>query len=316
MSATGTNDLGTTNSGTNDPGTNNFGQHDLLPKDKVLPGIVMFLVLLGVFSAVGYYLTVQLGLRRHYMVALMWSPGLAALLTCKLRGIGLASLGWSWGDSRWHWAAYFLPILYGLVAYGILWGSGLGGAISPKYINGVGAFLGLSGWSDTQILLFAIVMFGGVGMVWRIAAALGEELGWRGFLTPQLMRYFSFPVTSLIVGLIWSAWHAPLIFYTKYNAGPYDLNMQMLNFTVMTIGLSFVLTYLRLKSGSVWPATMLHASHNAYVIAIFGEMTIKYEDTRFYMGEFGVILPVVMAVLAGYFWYRAKQEGLSGPVSG
>jgi len=152
-------------------------------------------------------------------------------------------------------------------------------------------------------------------MIWSVGATLGEELGWRGFLTPQLMRYFSFPLTSLIVGLIWSVWHAPLIYLTKYNAGPYGLDMQMLNFTVMTVGLSFIMTYLHLKSGSVWAAAIFHASHNAYVISIFGEMTIKYEDTRLYMGEFGLILPLVVAALGGYFWYRAAKEGLSGPLN-
>jgi len=292
------------------------GQDSLLLKDEVLTSIAVFLLLLAAFSSVGYYLTIHMGLRRHYLVALMWSPGLAAFATCKLRGISLASLGWKWGESRWHWFAYFLPVFYGLVAFGILWGTGLGGVVNSKYIYSVGEFLGLSGWSDTQVLIFAIIMFGTVGMVWRIAAALGEEIGWRGFLTPQLMRRFSFPVTSVIVGLVWSVWHAPLIFYTKYNAGPYDLELQMLNFTVMTIGVSFVLTYLWLKSESLWPATMLHAAHNTYVISIFGEMTIKYQDTRIYMGEFGLILPVVMVLLGGYFWYRAKSEGLSGPTEG
>jgi len=292
-----------------------IGQNEILPKEKVLPSIAIFMVLLAAFAMVGYYLTITIGLRRHYMAALMWSPGLAAFATCKIQGIGLQSLGWKWGESRWQYAAYGLPILYGLVAYGILWGLGLGGAINSKYINGVGEFLGLVGWSDTQVIAFAVVMFGVVGMIWRIGAALGEELGWRGFLTPQLMRVFSFPVTSLIVGLVWAAWHAPIIYWTDYNAGPYNLHVQMLNFTIVTVGLSFIMTYLLLKSGSVWTATVLHASHNAYVVSLFGEMTIKYENTRFFMGEFGVILPAVLAVFACYFWYRANKEGLNGPLN-
>lgn len=249
-----------------------IGQDDILPKEKVLPSIAIFLVLLAVFASVGYYLTIHIGLKRYYIATLMWSPGLAAFATYKIQGIGLASLGWKWGESRWQWMAYFLPIAYGLVAYGILWLSGLGGVPSHKYLNHVGEFLGLAGFSNTQVLLFAILMFGVVGIIWRLAASLGEEIGWRGFLTPQLMRVCSFPVTSLIVGLIWSLWHVPLIYYTKYNAGPYDLHLQMLNFTIMTIGISFVMTYLRLKSGSLWTATVMHASHNAFVIAIFGEI--------------------------------------------
>lgn len=278
--------------------------------DTFLVNLLIFLALLIAFAGIGYYLTIELGLKRHYMAALMWSPGLAALATCKLRGINLKMIGWHWGESRWQWTAYLLPILYGAVAYGIIWGFGLGGAVNPRFIAGVGEFLGLSGWSNTSVVAFTIVMFGIVGMIWRVGAALGEEIGWRGFLTPHLMQRFSFPITSLIVGLVWAVWHAPLIYFTKYNAGPYDLNVQMVNFAVLTIGLSFIMTYLRLKSGSVWTAAILHASHNAYVLSLFGEMTIKYEETRKYAGEFGFILPAVIALVGVYFWYRAAQEGL------
>jgi len=282
---------------------------------KPFVSVGLFLLILVGFSAVGYYLTIEVGLKRYYMAALMWAPGLAALLTCKLRGINLNILGWHWGRGRWQGIAYLLPVLYGLVAYGIIWGAGFGGVVDPHYIDKAGEFLGLSGWSDTAIVLFALVIFGGVGITWHISTALGEEIGWRGFLTPQLMCRFSFPVTSLIVGLIWAAWHMPLIYMTKYNAGPYHLNMQMLNFTIMTIGLSFILTYLRLKSGSLWTAAILHASHNAFVITIFGEMTLKYDDTQWYAGEFGIVLPATVVAFAGYFWYRARQEGLSMPQS-
>jgi membrane protease YdiL (CAAX protease family) len=291
-----------------------IGQADILPKEKVLPSILLFLGLTALFSCVGYYLTIQIELIRYYIVILMWSPGLAAFATCKIQGIHLRSIGWGWGNARLQWAAYFIPIFYGLVAYGFIWGTGRAGVAGPKYIEGVSNYLGLVGWSDGAVIAFAVLIFGGVGMVWRIASSLGEEIGWRGFLTPQLMRLYSFPVTSLIVGLVWSLWHAPLIYNTTYNGGPYDLHVQMANFTVVTIGVSFIMTYMRLKSGSVWSATILHAAHNCFVIGLFGEMTINYEG-RLYAGEFGSVLPIVMVVFAAYFWYRAKKEGLSGPLN-
>ena len=43
--------------------------------------------------------------------------------------------------------------------------------------------------------------------------ALGEELGWRGFLLPLLQRRAS-PVTSaLIMSVLWSLWHSPSFFF-------------------------------------------------------------------------------------------------------
>lgn len=275
--------------------------------------ILVFLVLLAAFSSVGYFLTIELALRRYYIAALMWSPGLAALATCKLCGMRISVLGWKWGQARWQWYSYFIPIFYGLVAYGFIWLAGIGGVIDPRFLHDIRDTLGLSGWSDLSVVLFAFAILGIVDMIWHTGTALGEEIGWRGFLTPQLMRHFSFPVTSLIVGLIWAAWHAPLVYLTKYNAGPYDLNLQMLNFTIMCIGMSFVMTYLRLKSGSVWTAAILHAAHNAFALILFDRMTIKYEETRLYSGEFGMVLPIVVVLLGAYFWYRARNEGLTAP---
>jgi len=243
----------------------------------------------------------------------MWSPGLAAIATCKIMGFNLALLGWQWGQSRWHGIAFLTPVLYGLVTYLIIWVSGLGGLVDPHYLDEVGEYLGLAGWSDEAMVAFSILIFGGVAMIWRISTTLGEEIGWRGFLVPVLMRRFSFPITSLIIGLIWAFWHAPLIFYTKYNAGPYHLEWQFLNYSILMIAMSFIMTYLRLKSGSVWTAAILHAAHNAYVLSILDPMTTKYEHSWRYLGEFGFILPIITVVFALYFWCRARKEGLTGP---
>jgi membrane protease YdiL (CAAX protease family) len=43
--------------------------------------------------------------------------------------------------------------------------------------------------------------------------AVGEELGWRGFLLPLLQRKAS-PVTSaLVMSVLWSLWHSPSFFF-------------------------------------------------------------------------------------------------------
>jgi membrane protease YdiL (CAAX protease family) len=50
---------------------------------------------------------------------------------------------------------------------------------------------------------------------------------------------------------------------------------------------------MRLKSGSLWTAAILHASHNLYIQAIFTPLTRNTGKTAWFIDEFGAILPIV-----------------------
>ncbi|WP_417449216.1 CPBP family intramembrane glutamic endopeptidase [Kordiimonas sp.] len=291
------------------------GQLENLPRSVVTKTLLIFVLMTVVLSLAASKLVIDIGLKRHYMVLLMWTPGLAALAACKLSGVGIGSLGWGWGKARWQAAAYLLPLVYGVVAYTILWAGGLGGVLDAKFLEEAGYHLGLVGWSETATLLMAIFIFAVVGMTWHLASALGEEIGWRGFLTPALMRYMSFPFASLVTGLVWALWHLPIILLTQYNAGPSDVGLQFANFTLLCVGLSFIMSYLRVKSGSLWTAAVMHAAHNIFILSLLDRMTVKYEDTWRFAGEFGFILPLVIAAIAVYVWRLAHRDGLcAGPV--
>jgi uncharacterized protein len=75
----------------------------------------------------------------------------------------------------------------------------------------------------------------------------------------------------------------------------------------MVVSQCFVFAWLRLKSGSLWPAAMLHASHNLFVQQIFDALMRDTGRTRWYTSEFGVALALTSAVLAVYFWTRRAE---------
>lgn len=279
----------------------------LASRDKTVRLFLTFALLTGVFALLPYYFTIELGLRRYYVALLVWTPAFAAFATCRIHDIRIADLGWKWPAMRWNITAYLIPAVYGVIAYSIVWLSGIGGLVDHSFIKEIGSLFALYGWGKTATLTFGIIMVATVGMVWNMATALGSEIGWRGFLTPVLLERFSFPVASLITGLLWSIWHYPIILCTDYNAGPYDLHIQIISFTVLYTAMSFILTYLRVRSDSVWPATFLHAAHNTFILYILQPMTIKYEGTSFYAGEFGIILPAVALIFAAYSWYRYNK---------
>ena len=91
-------------------------------------------------------------------------------------------------------------------------------------------------------------------------AAFGEELGWRGFLVPALRRYGTW--TALLVsGAIWGLWHAPVILL-GYNFGRSDIAGVLL-MTGGCIAWGVLFGFLRLRSGSMWPAVFAHGALNA-----------------------------------------------------
>ena len=75
----------------------------------------------------------------------------------------------------------------------------------------------------------------------------------------------------------------------------------------MLIAISFVFAWIRLKSGSLWTAALLHASHNLYIQDIFTPLTRNTGKTAWFIDEFGAVLPAVALAFAIYFWRRRNE---------
>ncbi|MGZ7135490.1 MAG: CPBP family glutamic-type intramembrane protease, partial [Methanobacterium sp.] len=72
-------------------------------------------------------------------------------------------------------------------------------------------------------------------------------------------------------------------------------------FFVATLGISFILAWLRLKSGSIWPAVLLHASHNLFIQQFFDPLSGGFL-TKYLVGETGVLLVAIIIIFALVFW--------------
>jgi CAAX protease family protein len=282
--------------------------------DRRFRRILTFLAVTYAFSSLFYFLILRTGTldsgRGIYVLGLMWSPGFAALLTCKLTGKRIVSLGWGWGQTRYQIVSYFLPLAYSLAAYVPTWISGLGGFYNQETVQKITASYGWQNLSAGMTILFFFILFGIFALPRSLSSSLGEEIGWRGFLVPELFKVTSFTKTAVISGLIWATWHYPLLLFADYNSGTpawYGLTC----FTVMVVGISFPFAWLRLKSGSLWTAAILHASHNLFIQGIFTPLTNDTGITEYVIDEFGAALAVVSIVVAFLFWKRRYElEGL------
>lgn len=95
---------------------------------------------------------------------------------------------------------------------------------------------------------------------------LGEEIGWRGFLYPQLEARFGYRSGNIIGGMIWGMWHWPLIWLIGYEYGTNYIGFPvvgMLLFCVITIGLGIICGWLYKKSNCIWLPALFHGSFNA-----------------------------------------------------
>jgi uncharacterized protein len=272
--------------------------------------ILMFILLVFTFSSLPYFLVIYAG---HLSVGngtivgfLMWCPALAAFATCALLKIDAASLGWNWRPARYEVWAYVVPILYALPVYLVTWLAISGSFDFSKFADPLGKAFGFPSFPRAAALLLAIPLYATLGVVSSTARALGEEIGWRGFLLPRLVQQFGFTVGCLISGCIWAVWHYPLLLFADYNAGTRPA-FALTCFTLMVIADAYILGWLRLKSGSLWPAAILHASHNLFIQAIFDRITAPAGKALYVTTEFGAGLVLTTGAVAAYLWTRRGE---------
>lgn len=237
-----------------------------------------------------------------WIVGLMWCPAAAALIASLATGRRLRLIGWRWS---WRYAglAYAIPLVYALVAYGATWALGLGRLPDPIFAGSLVLRFGPA--SPAGAIGRFLLVQATVGVLFSCVTGLGEEIGWRGFLVPELARRASLPRVALVSGAIWAAWHYPVLLFADYNGGTHAW-YSLACFTVLVLGVAFVFAWIRLASGSVWPAVILHASHNLWVQEVFDPLTGNTGPTPWIIGEFGAALALVGAA-AGWMAWRAGR---------
>lgn len=242
----------------------------------------------------------------------MLMPLLAHILTRMITKEGFAMtgkdsmmLGISLKDKKWFFFVFAMiaPWFYFEI------GHALNFLVYPEIFNPDG--YRQLGTSKSMIVFVPVVSILQGTMI--SFAALGEEGGWRGYMMPKLMRLFGRGKAVLIGGIIWGLWHAPLTcighnYGTSYPGFPY-LGILIMCISCTCFGI--VLTYITVKSGSVWPAAIMHAVNNANpsILALFIDGDKLEEITnQTILGSAILEIPVVILGIVCYgIW--VKEQG-------
>ncbi len=280
--------------------------------------LVVFLGLVSVLAAFSYVLIFTAGNdddRTGGFALLQFSPAISAIVTKLGYQRNLRGLGWGWGKTRYQLAAVLLPLALGLVGFGLAWltvGGFYDGSFIAELQSAMAETLGFDVTSPYIAMLILLVVSGTVGLLLPGFFAFGEELGWRGFLVPELYKHANFTKTALISGLICSVFHYPLIIGLEAEELGVNTVYLLLTATVGGIGLSTIMAWLRLKSGSVWTAVFFHAALNSYNQGFFESLTETTSNlTNYISGEFGLMMSLV-AASTGYLFWR-KRDALPPP---
>lgn len=264
----------------------------------------VFLLLVGGLYPLGVWLL----LRFQSASPLMLTVGLATVGACLLCRRDLASLGWRWGDWKYQYQSYLIPLAYVAVAHAGIWALGFGGWYDTGFVEELRAGYLLESWSDGSIIALRFVLTATVSFVLLLPGVLGEEMGWRGLLVPALAKNLRFTQVALLSGLLWSMWHWPLMFLGFYGNSETPMAYQLATFTLCLVSMSFVMAYIRCKTDSLWPAVTLHMSHNVFLQKFFSPMTEANDATVWFADEFGLAVPLVAACLGLVYWRKGVQE--------
>lgn len=268
--------------------------------------IAVYLVLAFGLSSILWYViaakpqwAIQTGIIRYSVYILMWCPAFAAIATRLAFQRNLDGFGWKIGELRWWLLAMAIPIAVGLAMFSTAWISGA----APFLPARASAMLALPA---LQAILFALVD--------NVFSATGEELGWRGLLVPELGRFTTFTLIAIISAVIWFLWHLPLMVVGLYGDGSmYSITM----FFLSMIGGSTLFAWIRLRSGSIWPAALLHGFWNYFLQEFYPRMTATTKAGEAMLGEFGWYVVLISIVIGLLFWHlRDRLPNLPRPEGG
>lgn len=182
-----------------------------------------------------------------------YGPALAAVATAAMTAgrNGLRELGSRLTTWRVGWVWYVVAIVGPLAIASVIglvnmaFGGTFAEAIADVVDDGIGA---------VALTLVALSLTDG----------LGEETGWRGYALPRLLEVTGAVGASIVLGLIWAAWHLPL-FWTD-GASLFETSILVLFLRLPATAIMFTWLFQRTK-GSLLLAIVFHAALNLFASA-------------------------------------------------
>lgn len=214
-----------------------------------MEALTIYFVSILLFSILFFILLlfIPLSFVRILVVIYMWTPTLASLIALRGRRSDIKKLLGKF-NLVWYLSSPIVVLLHLILSYLIF---------RPWWVNPENVLFVLRG--STRPISIMLVEGIAVGLTINALIALGEEIGWRGFLY-NYVEGNNF-VKSVVIGTVWAWWHWPLISLGYLNF-PESKVLGLIPFTFTLIPLTYILLVFR-ERGGVWACAALHGTVNA-----------------------------------------------------
>jgi len=234
---------------------------------------------------------------------LMMIPFVAAFVTSKKYYKKQGALGFKKCNFSFIMLSLFFPLIYLLSSYGLYWILSKD-AFSINFTSLIEAAAAYSGRELPDNI--AVIISLTVMIPVSILTALGEEAGWRGFMYPVMQRLWGFRKAIIVSGIIWAVWHLPIIIAGLYYPPEMNLLFVIPLFFIEVFALTIIITWLRVKSNSVWTAILFHAAHNYFDQVVFQSMT-GGANSVYFVGEIGILTLAITVIAAVFILIRDRK---------
>jgi membrane protease YdiL (CAAX protease family) len=189
--------------------------------------------------------------------------------------------------------------------------------VTIAVVLALGLLLGASSISNFAVGTFATAMIP-LAVIFFVFAFF-EEVGWRGYLAPKVYGLNDSLLGHVLVGVIWASWHFPYLreLWAHTSEG---LATLLPRFILGTIVFAVVYGEIRIRTGSLWPAVLMHwvgnTLANTLLTGFAGEGFVFLVPGKEWLGSFGVEGVLVIALfglLGSVLYLKRRGQGETQP---
>lgn len=153
-----------------------------------------------------------------------------------------------------------------------------------------------------------------IGICFGIPAGLVEEIGWMGFAFPRMARAHGALAGAMMLGVLWSLWHYPVIDYlgTATPHGAYKLRY-FLAFACAMTAIRVVIVWIYTNTKSLLLAQLLHISSTGSLVIFSPPRVNAAQETLWYFAYAFLLWIFVGLIAAGWGRTLSREKSDATP---